>query len=182
MSISGVGSPHSNLLNPNSQVQGAQNTTPPTANDGTSGAFYAELNFNPSTGSVLGLRSPANADDADALLAEVSLLLEKTSGKSRSDRDAGTAQDLIGAFSHLLMNNAAIKALVDTSIALGNQLTAQQKQLATDQGQLATDSQTLGTAKAALVAAQAGGDPKAIAQAQAAVNAAQSAVNTDNNN
>ena len=119
MSISGAGLHPSSLpLNPNAQVQNAQTTNAPAANDGTSGAFYAELNFNAPTGSVLGLRSPGNEDDAAALLAEVSLLLEKTSGQSRSDRDSALAHGLTGALAGLLQNSATLQTLAKKNIDL----------------------------------------------------------------
>jgi hypothetical protein len=177
--ISGTGLPPSALqhLPANSQVQNQPNAdTQPGANNGTSGAFYTQLDFDHPSVSSLGLRVPSNDGDAEALLAEVSLLLEKAAGQSRNDRDAALAQGLHGAFLSILQSSVALAGFASDANAAVAQKAVDETKLAQDKTQLATDLQTLESAQTAYDAAVASGDKNKIAQAKANLTQAETTV------
>jgi hypothetical protein len=180
--ISGPGLPPGALaqLRANAPVQNQANTdSTQAANNGTSGAFYTELDFSTPSASALGIRVPADDGDAEALLAEVSLLLEKTSGQSRSDRDTALAHGLQGAFLSIFQSAAALQQQAQKTQAAATTLAGAEAQLASDQIQLSTDLQTLTAAQTAYDAAVKSGDQNKITQAQANLQQAESNVAKD---
>jgi chromosome segregation ATPase len=182
MSTSAVtGSPSTTLLqNVAAATTTAATGTTPSQSDPP--PAYLDLQFG-QTLSALGVAPPTNVDDSDAVLATLSLQLDKLFAQSRDADAASLAARISAALTQLRAMAAAIESLNGDRAAAA----AQQAQ---DQSEITTAQSGLNAARAALAKDQTDVDqaqkdlnaaitPDQIAAATAKLNAAKARVASD---
>jgi len=146
--------------------------------------LYAALEFGQTLG-ALGVTPPGNVDDSDAVLATLSLQLDKLFAQSRDADASSVAARITSALTQLRAMADAITTLNADRAAAATKAQADQSSINQDTADLTATQADLATAQADAAQAQkdlsAATTPAATAAAQSKLNAANMRISTDNN-